>query len=245
MYDLSRFTLPDMTRLGVELRKCGAGARTMEEAAERVVRTLYEQLKGPENGERACVLARTFVTVPYADLQPPQQDFARRLLPGIKEQPGIKCLTLLATAGDEQAWNSRRTSTGHSALPLPSVESIARSPMIAQLMTQLGVRVDALLSPDQGGAANLVVDSGQHSFNVFHVPEARGSAHIPAQREFVEPYGVQSVIGFGGILPMGGLYATILFSRVPVTRESALLFKTLALNVKVALLPFGPGQLFS
>jgi hypothetical protein len=153
----------------------------------------------------------------------------------------MKCLTLLATAGADPAWNSRHTSTGHKALPLPSEESIARSPMIAQLIRQLGVETASLFAADP----HVMIDLDQHSFNVFHVADAVGSPHIPAQHGFVIPYGIQSVIGFGGQLPNGELFATVLFSTVSVPRETADLFKTLALALKVAILPFAGRSVFA
>jgi hypothetical protein len=241
MYDLSHFTLSDMTRCGVELRKLGAGASSMEEVAGRVVRLLHAQLSMSASDARACPLVRTFVTLPFASLEPGQQQFARRLLPDIDAHPQMKCLTLLATAGDEPQWNARQRSAGHQALPLPSEESIARSPMIAQLIRQLGVQVGALLDP----GSRLVLDESQHTFNVFHVPDALGSPYIPAQAEFVEPYEIRSVLGFGGLLPPGELFATILFARTSVPREVAERFRTMALNVKVALLPFSGVKVFS
>src|SRR5687768_24628 len=122
MYDLANFSLSDMTRCGVELRKLGTGAGSMEEAANRIVRRLFEQLQSG-NGEPACALVRMFVTVPFAELEPGQRDFVRSALGRTDMAPATKCLTLLATAGLMDAWNSRTTSTGHQALPLISEES--------------------------------------------------------------------------------------------------------------------------
>ncbi len=82
------------------------------------------------------------------------------------------------------------------------------------------------------------------TFNVFYVPQALGSPHIPAQHDFVVPYGVESVLGFGGMLPTGDLFAVVLFSRVPVPADTAELFASLALSVKVAVLPFAHGPAF-
>jgi hypothetical protein len=240
MYHLANFSLSDMTRCGVELRKLGVGASSMEEASNRIVRRLYDALQAAD-GEPACALVRMFVTLPYADLEPGQKAFAQSLLGANEASSSMKCLTLLATAGLQDAWNSRTTSTGHQALPLLSEESISRSPMIAQLIRQLGIEISALLDPGSG----LVVDATEHTFNVFHVPVAPGSPYIPAQQEFVIPHGVQSVLGFGGLLAPGELFATILFSRTPIPREVADLFKTLALNVKVALLPFAGARIFA
>ena len=136
---------------------------------------------------------------------------------------------------------ARRDSRGHQALPLPGEESLTRSPMIRQLLRQLGVEAETLLSTDSA----MMLDQSQHTFNVFHVAEASGSPYIPAQGEFVIPHAIRSVIGFGGLLLPGELFATILFTRAPVSRQAAELFTTLALNVKVALLPFAGDRIFS
>lgn len=212
----------------------------MEEVAGRVVRTLHGSLGAPDGGSPGCALVRLFVTMPYADLESDLRAAAAAALGGAHASPEMKCLTLLGTAGEEPHWNSRRTSAGHRALPLPSEEGIARSPMIAQLIRQLGVEAATLVAAD----APFMVDRTQHSFNVFHVLEARGSPHIPAQGEFVIPYGIRSVLGFGGLFPTGDLFATILFAKCPIARETADRFKTLALNVKVALLPY-VGRVFT
>ena len=241
VFDLSRFSLGDMTRCGGDLRRLGADARAMEVVADRVVRYLYDRLRTPDLDAPACALVRMFVTMPYHALDAEQKAFAQGLLGGESHPPGMKCLTLLATAGDERAWNSRHTSAGHKALPLPSAESIARAPMIAQLIRQLGVETGTLLSADP----RVVIDTDQHTFNVFYVEDAHGSPYIPAQREFVEPYAIRSVLGFGGLLPSGDLFTTILFSRTHIPRNIADLFKTLALNVKVAILPYSRGKLFT
>ena len=112
--------------------------------------------------------------------------------------------------------------------------------MIARLIEQLGIPLGAVVQP----APELIVDLAQNSWNVFHVEQAEGSPYIPAQEEFVARYGIRSVIGFGGILPSGALFAVIIFTRVPVPSETAQLFKTLALNVKLALIPFDGERVF-
>jgi len=90
-----------------------------------------------------------------------------------------------------------------------------------------------------------MLDTEQSNFNVFHVPEAQGSPYVPAQKEFVIPYGVKSVVGFGGLLPTGDLFAVILFSRVHVPHESAQLFKTLALSTKLAMVSVAETRVFA
>jgi hypothetical protein len=234
MFDLEKFTLRDMTELGSSIRRLGEDARTMEEVANRVVRELYEHLIERDSGKRCCALVRLFKTHPYGELDARLQTIAQGPLHGDTPKPGMRCLTLLATAGDKPEWNSRRESVAHQVIPLVSAEMLSKVPMISNLLQQLGVEVHRLLNPN----SRLHVESESSSFNVFHVPDAVESPHIPAQENFVKPLGIRSVLGFGGMLPSGDIFAVILFSKVSIPRETAELFKTLALNVKVAALPF-------
>jgi hypothetical protein len=234
MLDLTNFTLRDMTACGMALRKLGAQARNMEQAAEHITRFLYDNLIDPQSREPACALVRFFKTYPYSRLSPELSAFAERLLDGRMPSPGMKCLTLVATAGSQPSWNSRQASVGHQAIPLPSADLVVRMPMISQLLHQFGLEVEALLEPHP----ELLMDLEQRTYNVFHVAEALGSPYLPAQADFVKPFGIRSVLGFGGVLPSGNLFAVILFARVPIPRETAELFKPLALSTKLAILPF-------
>ncbi|MCA1829217.1 MAG: hypothetical protein LC689_20020 [Myxococcales bacterium] len=238
LYELGRISLADMTHVSAQLRRLGDGARSMEEAGSRIVRFLFDSFGDAASGEKSCVLARMYKTHVLAQLPAPLQDFARDIAP--QASPATRCLALLSTAGLEAAWNSRHQSSGHRAIPLTSVEAVARLPMVAQLIAQLGFDVARVVATDLA----LIVDHDQTTFNVFHVPRARGSPFIPAQEGFVVPYGVESVLGFGGALPGGEIFAVILFARTPITRNTAELFKPLALAAKLALLPFARGPVF-
>ena len=240
MFDLMSFGLRDMTECAATLRKLGAGSGSMEDVASHVVRYLYDNLGDRATGERACVLVRFFKTCDYERLAPDLQQFACGILGGAPESPKMKCLTLLATVGVKPEWNSRTNSVGHQAIPLPSERLVAQVPMISNLIRQFGLELKTVLRP----APELLVDVSQKNYNVFHVPEAVGSPLVPAQQEFVVPFGVRSVLGFGGMLPTMNLFAVILFSRVHIPRETADLFKTLSLSVRVSVLPFAGGELF-
>ena len=80
MYDLTRFSLKDMTECGAKLRRAGDGASSMEEVSHRIVSFLYQTLIEPESGQKACALVRLFKTHPFGDLDEQLQEFARRLL---------------------------------------------------------------------------------------------------------------------------------------------------------------------
>jgi hypothetical protein len=49
------------------------------------------------------------------------------------------------------------------------------------------------------------------------------------------------VVGFGGLLRNGEMMATIIFSRAPISEETAARFRTLALDIRAAL--FGAGDI--
>jgi hypothetical protein len=202
----------------------------MEEAATRIVRYLYDEL-GDGDGGRACPLIRLYKTHPYGRLDSELQAFARNAL-GEQPGPDVRCLTLLGTAGDEPAWNDRRLSSGHRAIPLLSEDMVRRLPMVAQLITQLGLDLATVVRPRPEDLAEL----SQRTFDVFHVAQAAGSPYLPAQDDFVAPFGVASALGFGGVLYTGDFYSVVLFSRVPVNADVAQLLKILALAIRVPLL---------
>ena len=131
MYGLTRFTLKEMTACGAALRKLGSGAASMEEAANRLIRYLYDYLVDQQTGAKTCALVRFFKTHPYQDLEAELQEFARRRLDGQTIPRGMKCLVLLATAGERAEWRSRKDSAAHQAIPLVSVKVVEEAPMIA------------------------------------------------------------------------------------------------------------------
>jgi len=241
MYDLSNFTLRDMLVSGGDIRRVARAAKSMEEAAESIVHYLYERCAEPNGGEKSCALVRCYKTHPYGALDVTLRRFADGLMGGANPSPSMKCLTLLASVGQQPAWSSRHTSNGHKAIPLPSATVVEQAPMIAQLIRQFGIEINDLVSAD----GNTLKTNDGKSYNVFHVEEAKGSPSIPAQKEFVERYSVRSVLGFGGLLRTGDLFAIIMFSRRHIPVESAQRFRTLALDVKSAFFPYTIDQVFS
>ena len=239
MYDLANFRLRDMAECAAALRKLGTDADGLFAVAERVVRLLYDNFRQVD-GTESCALVRFFKTHRYDELNGELQQFANQVLGGPPESTSIFCLTLLATVGDEPNWNMREKSAQHRAIPLASEQMLKQSPMISQLIKQFGVDVATVLQPN----SDFLVDVEQTTFNVFHVPDARGSPFVPAQEEFVVPHRIKSVLGLGGMLPTGELFAVILFSKVDIPRDTVEMFKTLALSIKVSILPFVGRPLF-
>ncbi len=137
--DLTNFTIREVTECGRVVRAMGAGASSMEEVAGRIVRYLHDTLIDGQTGEPACSLIRFFKTQAYEGLDDELKAFALNMLGESTRLPGMKCLTLLGTVGENQEWNSRGTSKGHQAIPLPSEEVVHQIPMVRNLIKQLGL----------------------------------------------------------------------------------------------------------
>jgi len=232
MHLIDRFTLRDMTECSAALRQFGSVSATAADVAKLTVKYLYDNLADAETAAPSCALVRFFKTESYRDLTPAQKEVALSLLPAGADTQALKCLTLLATTGIEDGWNEVERSQAHRAIPLPSPEFVREFPMIARLLGQFGIPIEHLFEADE----SLIMDLAQTAFNVFHVADALGSPYVPAQDDFVKPYAIRSVLGFGGVLPTGELYSVIIFSRSRIPRDTAEMFKTLALSVKLALL---------
>ncbi len=240
-FSLRDFDLAEMLRCGLDLRRETKECGSMEDAAGSIVRYFFEAFRDPRTGERECALVRFYKTHPYGALEGELRGFAAGLMGERQPWDAMKCLVLLATAGQEPAWNSRHLSRGHRAIPLPSAEIVEQAPMIAQLVRQLGLDIEQVVEP----RADVVGALGGKTYNVFFVPHALGSSAIPAQDEFVRKYGIKSVIGCGGIHLTGDLYAAILFSKVEVPPESADRFRNVALDLKLCIAPFREDRVFA
>jgi hypothetical protein len=239
-YDLTKFDLGDMLKCSLRLRETATGAPTLEISAQRVCRFLYDELHGPE-GQRACALVRCYKTHAYGSLDPDLQSFARDALGTVPPRSTMKVLTLMATVGQSAAWNSRHLSQGHRAVPLPSPEIVEKAPMISQLIKELGLELSYVLQP----SPDIVKELAGKRHGVFHVEHALGSPYIPSQQEFVVRFGIKSVLGFGGMMATGDLFAVILFATVQVPSSAAERFKSLALDVKSAFSRFNDRTVFN
>ena len=228
---LSQFSLSDMISCGADIRALSARHDSREAYADDLVRYLYRRIVD-DDGNQAFALVRLFQTSVLADMDKPLQRVAESLDPDTPLALDTKCLVLVGTAGDLPRWNDRQQSTRHQAIPLPNAEAVERLPMISSLIRQLGLSVGGVLDGNHGA---LIEGVGA---KVFHVADARGSAFIPVQEDFVIPHGIRSVVGFGDLLPSGQLFTVICFSKTAITEETAVLFSYLSLSAKLALLAY-------
>src|SRR5262245_7688192 len=134
---LEQATGATITQLWTSVERRIKLATSLEEAAQALAAALYTQFA------ESTILARVFITVPFAALPPLTQAFVRAL-PGAAAAltEATPVLSLVGTQGQKPEWNDRRKSKQHRAIPLISVEFVDGIPMIARLLRELGVPLD-------------------------------------------------------------------------------------------------------
>ncbi|MEG4799684.1 histidine kinase [Microcoleus sp. ARI1-B5] len=231
MYDITLFTPQDMAKCSLVLRQFGRNAASMEASSKKIVKYIYQHFCDSQTGENTCALVRLFKTHPYGELEDSLQQSARRLMNGNSPAPDMKCWTLLAAAGQEPHWNSRHTAAENTAIPLVSAELVAKIPAISEIIRHFGLDIPTVLGIERERFLQLE----PAPLNIFHVSEAKGSPFIPEQDSLIIPYRVKSVLGFGGLLESGSLFAVLMFMKVKIPPNTAVMFRHLALSVKTAL----------
>lgn len=233
MHDVDHFTLEDMSRLGGALRRAGQGAQSMDELAGRVVRHLHdslrERLREQESGAPSCVSVRFFKTHLVEELP---ADLRLALAPRDADYaaPPKKCLVLLATAGLAPLGDDALLSHGTRVIPLAEDET-RTAPSFRALVTQLGLDVASLVALEPAYAG----EASHRTCHVFRTEDVPGA--IAAQ-------GVRSILGFGGLLPSGNLFFVLLYLRTVISADHAEMFRPVAINVKMPLLPLDGRTLF-
>jgi serine phosphatase RsbU (regulator of sigma subunit) len=236
--ELPAWGLSDMVEYGTGVRNATAGAATMEDAAAHMLRYLRGAFRTTA-GRSAFVLGRFFNTAPWEDLPP---DLRAVVHPAGSEAPepvGLRSLVLLASDGERPEWCHRQETTGLPPTLLESVEATEANPVLAPFVRELGVDLETFVHGNREGRA-----PHRTAFGVLHIEDATDASRMPLQ-EFVEEYEIQSVIGFGGVQPTGNTCAVVLYSRVQIDADAALLLRIIAASVKLALLPYTAEPMFT
>jgi len=187
-------------------------ALTLEGAARILANNVYVALEG------AVVLTRVFGVLDYGSLPSAERAYAQRI---VHEPiaPDTRVLTLLASRGSVAAWNERKRSSAHLAIPLVSPEFVQTSPMVASLLRELHAHHDRSGHPFASIRTFYVFDARTST-------DAQGRHTIPDQ-DFVREHDVRTVLGVGGTLG-ATTFALILFARQHVTHAAADQFVPLA-----------------
>ncbi|MFO7849952.1 MAG: methyl-accepting chemotaxis protein [Spirochaetia bacterium] len=218
--------------LSTNLKEQAAGARSLEDAAAKLTPYLYRKF-GECSELPSLVLARIFVALPYDKLNPVDiRDMGSEL-----PEDAQRYLCLAGTTGQEKDWNRREKSKSHRVIPLPdTVEKLESIPMLAEMFTRMEVDYASVLNPSAFSEVNKMIEG------YMLVEQAEDSPFIPAQEEFVRPYGIKSELGYGGFLPSGAVYACFLFFTAPLSRHEADKLKVISVAIQQVLLPFDAEQ---
>jgi hypothetical protein len=219
-----------MVRLAASVGKLGASSGGLEELASKIVDTVYNALSLPD-GAPSLGLLRFFHTLPFRSLPPNVQQKLVGSEKKIQLHPETNCMVLLATRGQLPAWNSREGSINHQAIPLASAEFVKNSPMISQMTMDLGIPFDRIVQP----LPTSFMQPASRTYQTFYVEDAHRSQWITAKESFVEPYGIRSVIGIGGLLSSGAFFVLIGFFKRTVSGAEAKNFTLIAPQIESAL----------
>jgi hypothetical protein len=227
---IERSTYEDVERLAEELSPGLRSARSFESAAQGFAEQLIARFP-------SLVLARVFATVPHARLPGPERAVATSLAGEISLFPTSDVLTLFGTSGTRPAWNDRRRSRDHLAIPLLNRGQIDQAPMISRLLADLRFRLE---EPPASESAPFVTRAFANANGLFYVADAgttldeKGRLVIPAT-EFVRDHDIGTVFGFGGSYVVQPMFvSTILFTKERVSKQSAMHFLQLSSAFKGA-----------
>jgi hypothetical protein len=227
-------TYEDLEQLWEAAEPILARLDTLQEAAQRFTELIFETF------QQSAVLVRFFATVDFNRLPENERQIAQSVATdkGYTQAlgPQTSVLSLLGTTGIEREWCDRRLSRGHLAIPLVTPELVRSIPMIARLLSEIGVN----LQEGRLERSEFVMPGPGNLNGIFYVPDARTALDEQGRRiissvDFVEQYGIRSVIGFGGdYLWKNNYLAVVLFSRDRVERSEAFKFVPLTSSLKIA-----------
>lgn len=177
-------------------------ANSFEDAAQLATEQIFNHF-GKIDGRQPFALVRIFRITHYEHLPAELQPLA--------DPQYENWLALMGTTGVEPAWCDRHQSQSHKLLPTQG----DLTPMLQAAFEQIGLLEQPVPESNDFLQGTAVMN------RYFHVQEAPGSSYVPAQSEFVEPYGIQSVIGLGTRFLSTSAYFMIAFSTVPVDTDAA------------------------
>jgi signal transduction histidine kinase len=225
---LTTLSLVDVARCIARVRSLAGRSSNIESFAQHLMQCFQEMLRPSTGGDPEMVLSRCFVAQPFSEVSSEVKTWLQLDQRRTTQPSAGLCLSLMGSAGVVEGWNDPSRSSRYRAIPIEADRFSTRYPMFAEIFRQVGIPID---NPRLG--EGMTIGSAGTGCNVFHVPVALGSPYVPAQHDFVRPFGVRSVVGFGGWYGQGRYFIVILFSRVGIPPRSVELLRLLALSVRV------------
>jgi two-component system, NtrC family, sensor kinase len=208
----------DILKLGRSLfsnRSQRGSLKSFEQAAKLTVNQIYDTFAAAGNEKeadgspkKAFALVRVFRFCKADDAPPEVQPEA------LQRGPNDTWLCLAATRGSLPEWSDRTRSAGHQLISLNTTST----PMLTAAFEQLGIIANTSRALDTG---KVVMYASSLETRYFHVEKAPGSPFIPAQTEFVLPYGIKSVVGLGSPFISGSGFMMLCFAKTEISTEAA------------------------
>ncbi|NDJ52066.1 MAG: hypothetical protein GYB68_03155 [Chloroflexi bacterium] len=198
---------------------------THETASQHLTERIYTSF-ADEDGP-ILSLVRVYRLCTFDELSPELQELTSEGMPHV--------MALTGTYGEEEAWCDRHQSQGHKLIPMEPAIVHSQIPMFEKMLVEsMGVNLEVLYETLDPVTATRTGISG-----LFHIPTALGSPVIPAQEGFVEPYGIASVVGFGGLMAgtagRHAMYVLYAFSKQPIDDQAAHNFQEMQSRLGAAL----------
>ncbi|MDH4187513.1 MAG: sensor histidine kinase [Nitrospira sp.] len=229
-YSWSDMTVKHACEVVARIRQLAATSGSIEQFVQETMEELVNLFRTGEGARSEIVLARCFLThrAERSDMAASKEiEWTRGMLSGGLGQ----CLVLVGSASEAGEGNAVGETQWDGEIQVSSPQLAARHLMIAAAFRQMGVNLT--VEPEQ-----LVSDScvgGGSECNVFMIPIAKGNPYMSAQSEFVERYGITSVLGCVGPCYDGQHFVVVLLLRVPLYVVSVHLSRLFALAVQLGL----------
>lgn len=241
---ISKMTTTDLQKLYNAIQKNIDGSKTLEDAAQSFVTTIYNFL------EDTIVLLRLFVTIKQNELPSNIQSFTKKLAStaNVTLANDSYNLTLMGTMGVERDWHVRKRSQGHLGIPLPTKDFVQAIPMMSALLEQLGFDLGWIR-----GEPEIVARKMGRMAGTFYVGDAATALDskkrkIIAAQDFVSQYSVKTVFGVGGGYTLTDKFLTVIcFCREHIEKERAIWFQGFAnlFKSETSSLVSNPSKFFS
>ena len=150
MYELARMTENQIADCGTRIAAMGRDAATMEDAANEIVRALYNELTDGPDGDKACALVRFYKTHPYAGLDATLRGFAnaKRILRFVWHQVHVDLRDFVKP----QDWVVYPVPAAYSRLRKPDL--LFQGPARGLDDSPFNLRAHTIRVDDEAGVAN-------------------------------------------------------------------------------------------
>ena len=220
--NFNQLSIYNIFKLSKHLKDNSSKHSSLEEVAQELSRMLYSSFV-TEDGSSPFVLTRFFKTCTYSELPDDIRNYIHNKEPTRDLISDSKYLTLLGSYGVLDNWRNRNLSENYKAFPIHDEHMLDKFPMLSAVFKQIGFKLPHL----KGAETSILLTDSHRQYGVFCVENAEDNKLIPKQAEFVKPYSVKSVFGFGGIYSTFNAYAVLVFARKRFSRKEAQLFLSL------------------